>query len=78
MENFTLSTEEHRMVELIVTGHTYKDMAHHFSLSESTINRRTVVIFNKLGVSNELELVLFAISRGIIDGAQPVQPDSHA
>jgi hypothetical protein len=36
------------------------------------------VIFNKLGVSNELELVLFAISRGIVDGAQPVQPDSHA
>jgi len=74
-ENFVLSTEERRIVELIVAGYTNKEIALYFSLSESAINRRTVLIINKLGVSNKLELVLFAISRRIVGRAQPEHPD---
>ncbi|MGA2984060.1 MAG: helix-turn-helix transcriptional regulator [Terriglobia bacterium] len=70
-EDFTLSSEEHQIVALIVAGYTNKDMARHFSLSESTIYRRTLRIFGKLGVSNRFELVLCAINRRLSAGAQP-------
>jgi DNA-binding NarL/FixJ family response regulator len=68
-EEFALSPEELRIVELIVSGYTKKEIALYFSLSETAINRRTVLIINKLGVSNKLELVLFAISRRIVGRA---------
>ena len=57
-----LSAEEYRMAELIVAGYTDADLASLFSLTEATIHDRTARIFAKLGVSNKLELVLFAIS----------------
>lgn len=69
-EDFTLSTEEQRIVALIVAGCSNKDMARLFSLSESTIYRRTVRIIGKLSVSNKFELVLFAIDHRIFAGAQ--------
>jgi DNA-binding NarL/FixJ family response regulator len=57
-----LSAEEYQMAELIVAGYTDADLASLFSLTEATIHDRTARIFAKLGVSNKLELVLFAIS----------------
>ena len=68
--DFTLTIDEYRMVELILAGFTDEDMARQFCLSESAIHRRTVRLFGKLGVSNKFELVLFAISRRIVGGAQ--------
>jgi len=69
-----LSTEERRLVELIVAGYTNEDMARHFSRSESTIHRRTARVLSKLDVTNKFELVLFAISRRIVAGTQPEFP----
>jgi two-component system response regulator NreC len=66
--DFNLSTEEQRIVALIVAGYTNKDMAVHFSLSQSTIYRRTIRIIAKLGVCNKFELLLFAISHELLGG----------
>lgn len=60
-EDFTLSAEERRLIALVVAGHTNREMARHFSLSESTIYRRTVRVIGKLGAANRFELVLAAI-----------------
>jgi len=65
-----LSREERQLVALIVEGHTNRALARYFSLCERTIYRRMVRIRSKLGVSNRLELMLFAIERGIINRSQ--------
>jgi len=70
-KDFTLSTEERQIVELIVAGYTNREIALYFSMSETAINRRTILLINKLGVSNKLELVLFAISHRIVGRARP-------
>ncbi len=64
--DFVLSLEECQIITLIVAGYSTQDIARHFSLSESTIRRRTVRIIGKLGVSNRFELILFALSLGMI------------
>lgn len=68
-EGFTLSPEERSLVALLVAGYTKKEMARHFALSESTIYRRTVRVFGKLGAANRFELVLAAIFHRISGAA---------
>ena len=63
-----LSTEERRIVALIVAGYTNKDMAGRFSLSQSTIYRRTLRIIAKLGVCNKFELLLYTMSNQLLSG----------
>jgi DNA-binding NarL/FixJ family response regulator len=70
-ESFCLSQEEHRIVALILTGYSNKDMAHHFSLSQSTIHRRIVRILVKAGLRNKIELVFFMMTRQLSAGEQP-------
>lgn len=69
-EDFTLSPDERQIITFIVSGYSNKDMARHFALSESALYRRIVRIIGKLGVSNKLELVLFAINQGIFAAGQ--------
>lgn len=63
IEGCALSPREREMVELILRGYTDQEMARYYSLSESTINRRTLRIIRKLGVVNKLELILLECSR---------------
>ena len=68
-EGFSLSPEERSLVALLVAGYTKREMALHFALSESTIYRRTVRVFGKLGAANRFELVLAAIFHRISGAA---------
>jgi DNA-binding NarL/FixJ family response regulator len=70
-ESFRLSQEEQRIVALILAGYSNKDMAHHFSLSQSTIHRRIVRILVKVGLRNKIELVFFMMTGQLSAGAQP-------
>lgn len=70
-ESFCLSQEEHRIVALILTGYSNKDMAHHFSLSQSTNHRRIARILAKVGLRNKIELVFLMMTRQLPAGAQP-------
>ncbi len=63
--DFALSTEERRLIALVMAGYSNKQMARHFALSESTIYRRAVRILDKVGAANRFELVLVALSYGI-------------
>lgn len=71
-----LSADERRIIASIVAGYSKKDIAREFSLSESTIYRRTAHIIEKLGVANKFELMLFAIYRGIVDGGPRNSPNA--
>jgi DNA-binding NarL/FixJ family response regulator len=56
------------MVAAIVAGYTNKDIAHKFAISEDTVKRHLTNIYDKLGVSNRLELALFALRSSLVSG----------
>ncbi len=58
---FGLTPREREIVSAIVAGYTNKDIAQQFSISEQTVKHHLSNIFDKLGVSNRLELALFAV-----------------
>ena len=59
--NFGLTRRETQIVSTVVAGYTNKDIAQRFSLSEDTVKHHLSNIFDKVGVSNRLELAVFAM-----------------
>lgn len=66
-ENFGLSPRELEVVTAIVAGYSNKEIAQKLSLSEQTVKHHITNIFDKVGVSNRMELTLFAISHHLVD-----------
>jgi DNA-binding NarL/FixJ family response regulator len=66
--NFGLSSREREVIGLIVAGYTNKDLARELGISENTAKHHLTNIFDKLGVSNRLELVLYAVDHGLVAG----------
>ncbi len=66
-QDFRITPREKEVVGLIVAGYTNNDLAQKLGISKQTAKRHVTNIFDKLGVSNRLELVLFAIDHQIID-----------
>jgi two-component system, NarL family, nitrate/nitrite response regulator NarL len=66
--NFGLSSREMEVIGLIVAGYTNKDLARELGISENTAKHHLTNIFDKLGVSNRLELVLYAVDHGLVAG----------
>jgi two-component system, NarL family, nitrate/nitrite response regulator NarL len=67
--NFGLSSREMEVIALIVAGYTNKDLARELGISENTAKHHLTNIFDKLGVSNRLELVLYAVDHGLVSGS---------
>ena len=65
-----LSKREIEVVESAVQGHTNKQIARQLRLSEHTVKNYLFRIFEKLGVSNRMEL-LFLLSAQNKDNAPP-------
>jgi two-component system nitrate/nitrite response regulator NarL len=65
-KNFGLTTRELDVVEAIVSGFTNKEIAGKYSISEQTVKHHLRNIFDKVGVSNRLELALFAINHQLL------------
>ncbi len=66
LERFGLTPRERQMVAAIVSGRTNKDIAREFSISKETVKRHLSNTFDKLGVSNRLELALFALHHQLV------------
>jgi DNA-binding NarL/FixJ family response regulator len=64
---FGLTRRETEVIALIVGGYTNKDIAKKFAISAHTVKHHVTSIFDKLGVSNRLELVLFSIDHHLTD-----------
>jgi two-component system nitrate/nitrite response regulator NarL len=64
---YGLTNREVEIVSTIVDGCTNKEIAQRFSLSEDTVKHHLTSIFDKLGVSNRLELALFAINHRLLE-----------
>jgi two-component system, NarL family, nitrate/nitrite response regulator NarL len=66
-DNFGLTPRELEIVRALSAGDTNKDIARRFSISEQTVKHHLTNIFNKTGVSQRLELALFALSHNLMD-----------
>lgn len=65
-KTFGLTLRELEIVAEIVAGCTNKDIALKFSISEDTVKRHLTNIFDKVGVSNRLEMALFALKHRLV------------
>jgi len=66
--DFGLTVREKQVMALVVGGYTNIDLARELGISEHTVKHHVTNIFDKLGVSNRLELVLFATNHRLING----------
>jgi two-component system, NarL family, nitrate/nitrite response regulator NarL len=72
---FGLTKRELQVISALVEGQSNKDIAATFGVSEYTVKHHLTNVFDKLGVYNRLELVLFAIRNQLcsaLDDAEPV------
>lgn len=64
-ERSPLSVREREIVGLVAQGYKNKEMAEKLFISEQTVKNHLHNIFDKLGVSDRLELALYAIHKGL-------------
>jgi two-component system, NarL family, nitrate/nitrite response regulator NarL len=79
-KSFGLTPRELQTIATVVAGYPNKEIAQQFSISEDTVKHHLSSIFDKLGVSNRLELALFAINHRLVADASAedrVPPVSH-
>jgi len=67
---FGLTARELEVIATVVAGYTNKDIAQKFSISEHTVKNHLTNIFDKLGVSNRLELMLFGLEHRLTGNSQ--------
>jgi len=59
-----LTPREEQVVALVAEGLQNRDIAHELRLSEHTVKKYLLRIFDKVGISTRVELVLYAVSHG--------------
>jgi len=62
-QGFSLTQLETEILALVEDGYTDRDIANKLTLSRPEVENHLAGIFEKLGVANRLELVLFSIDR---------------
>ena len=62
----TLSDREREVLYFIAAGHTNRDIADALYLSVNTIHNHRTSIMGKLGLHNQVELLKYAIRKGLI------------
>jgi len=64
-KSYELTRRELEIIEAIRSGCSNREIAQKLSLSEDTVKHHLTHIFDKLGVSNRLELAMFAVNHGL-------------
>ena len=59
-----LTPREEQVVALVAEGLSNRDIAGELALSEHTVKKYLFRIFDKLGISTRVELVLYAVNHG--------------
>ncbi len=68
----SLSQRELQIAQMITNGHRAKDIAGVLNISPKTINTYKYRIFEKLSVSNDVELTLLAVKFGLVDPSEVI------
>jgi DNA-binding NarL/FixJ family response regulator len=64
---FGLTRREVEVVRGVVTGESNHQIAARLRITDNTVKRHLVNVFNKVGASNRVELALFAVYHRLID-----------
>jgi two-component system, NarL family, nitrate/nitrite response regulator NarL len=70
-KQFGLTPRELEIIGVILGGYSNNDIANRFTISEKTVKHHLTNIFDKLGVSNRLELALFALHHNLAEAPVP-------
>jgi DNA-binding NarL/FixJ family response regulator len=65
MPRFGLTRREAQIIGALVDGQTNKDIAGTLGISEYTVMHHLINVYDKLGIYNRVELVLFAMNQGL-------------
>ena len=65
-----LTDREKEMLPLIASGHTNKEIAQALHLSEHTVHNHRAHLMEKLGIHDRMQLLMYAIRRGIVSPQQ--------
>lgn len=63
---FGLTTREMEIITTVVAGYSNAEMARKYGISEQTVKHHLSSIFDRVGVSNRLELALFAVHHRLV------------
>nr|WP_290665682.1 response regulator transcription factor [Ardenticatena sp.] len=63
----SLTEREREVIRWLAKGLKNSDIADQMAISESTVRHHFTSIFNKLGMNNRVELLLFAIKHQLVD-----------
>jgi two-component system nitrate/nitrite response regulator NarL len=64
--SFGLTVREREILPAIIAGRANKEIAREFNISEETVKHHLTHIYDKLGVSNRLELAFYAVNNSLI------------
>ena len=76
-KHFGLTPRELEIISVVVGGYSNNDIAAKFSISEKTVKHHLTNIFDKLGVSNRLELALFALHHKLEPASTPAKHEAR-
>jgi DNA-binding NarL/FixJ family response regulator len=65
---FGLTRRELDIIRTVLDGDTNREIAARLTISENTVKRHLMHIFNKMGVSSRIELALFAAHHRLLEG----------
>ena len=65
-----LTERELQIAQMITSGHRANEVAAVLSISPKTINTHKYRIYDKIGVSNDVELTLAAVRHGLVDPSE--------
>lgn len=69
-----LSPREWQILELLVQGHTNREIAEQLPISVKTVETHRARIVDKLGLRTRAELVRFALELGLLTPGHPMSP----
>jgi DNA-binding NarL/FixJ family response regulator len=67
----SLSPRELEVIQLVIQGYKNRDIAQQLFISEKTVKNHLSAIFNKLGVTDRLELTLYVFEKKFFPSVQP-------
>lgn len=76
-DQFGLTRREGQILAAVASALPNREIAERLEITEDTVKRHLTSIFDKLGVSNRVEVTLFAVHHGLLDGASvPEKPQT--
>ena len=68
---FALTLREREVLALVAAAHPNREIAHRLVITEDTVKRHLTSVFDKTGVSNRVELALFAAQHHLLADSLP-------